>query len=608
MCGIIGYIGKDITVKSLDLGIEALKRLEYRGYDSSGFAFWNTEKQEIFSQKAVGKISSLEEKLGFNNSISANPIILHTRWATHGQVTEENAHPHCDCHRNIWVVHNGIVENFQKLRGQLESEGHRFSSETDSEIIAHLIEKYFMGNLEDAVKTALRHIEGTYGLAVIAKDDPDKIVAARLSSPLLIGIGDDEYLLASDPSAVIARTKKVIYLDDGEVAVLGRDKFSLIREKKPLEIEWSQSDFDKGDYPHFMLKEIMEQPETLEKAIQGRLIPEEGNARLGGLDLVQKRLRAVDKAYIVACGTANHAGIVGEYMFEEYAGILTKSDVASEFRYRDMLLDKRSVVIAVSQSGETADTLAALKEAKSRGALTLGITNVVGSSQARDTDAGVYTRTGPEVAVASTKAFTSQLMILSLVTLALGRQRNMSQATGQRIAEELRRIPELAARILKSHDHIQELADKYKNHDNLLYLGRKYSYPAAREGALKIKEISYVHAEGCYGGETKHGPLALMSEEFPCICLVPNDSVYRKMISNIQEIKARKSPVIAIATEGDAEIKYLADDVIYIPETMEPLTPILSIIPLQLFAYHVAAMRGCDIDKPRNLAKSVTVE
>src|SRR4030042_104985 len=445
MCGIIGYIRKDLSVKSVDLGIEALKRLEYRGYESSGFAFWNAKEKKIFSQKAVGKIASLEEKLDYSNTDNANPIILHTRWATHGGVTEENAPPHCDCHQNIWIIHNGIIENFRHLRQKLESEGHRFSSETDSEVIAHLIEKYFTGNLEDAVKEALSHIEGTYGLAVIARDDPDKIGGARLSRPFLKGIGEDEYILASDPSAVIARTRKVIYLDDGEVAVIGRDKFSLIREKKPQEIEWSQSDFDKGDSPHFMIKEIMEQPETLENAIKGRLIPDEGNARLGGLDLVQKKLRSVNKAYIVACGTAYHAGIVGEYMFEEYAQILTKTDAASEFRYRDMLLDKRSVVIAISQSGETADTLAAIKEAKSRGVLSLGITNVVGSSQARETDAGVYTRTGPEVSVASTQAFTSQLMILGLMTLVLGRQRNMSQATGQKLAEGLKRIPELAA-------------------------------------------------------------------------------------------------------------------------------------------------------------------
>lgn len=608
MCGIIGYIGKDIRVKSLDLGIEALKRLEYRGYDSAGLAFWNENKNAIFSQKAVGKIASLESKLDWNNADFANPIILHTRWATHGGVTEENAHPHCDCQGNIWVVHNGIIENYRTLRRQLEEEGHKFSSETDTEVIAHLIEKHFEGNLEEAVRKSLQHLEGTYGLAIISRDDPDKIVAARLSSPLLIGIGKDEFLLASDPAAVIARTRKVIYLDDGEVAVIGREKFHIISEKVPQEIEWSPDDLQKGDYPHFMLKEIMEQPETLENAIKGRLIPEEGTAKLGGLDLVQKQLRNVQKAYIVACGTARHAAIAGEYMLEEYTGIMTKSDAASEFRYRDAILDRHSVVVGISQSGETADTLAAIRDAKARGILTLGITNVVGSTQSRETDAGVYTRTGPEIAVASTKAFTSQLVILALMTLFLGRQRQLSQATGQKIARELQKIPGLVKRILESDSSIKELATKYKNYDNLLYLGRKYSYPAAREGAHKIKETAYVHAEGCRGGEPKHGELALLSENFPAVCIVPNDSVHSKMISNIQEVKARKSPVIAVATEGDKEIKELADDVIYIPETLEMLTPVLSIVPLQLFAYHVAALRGCDIDKPRNLAKSVTVE
>ncbi|MBN2239284.1 MAG: glutamine--fructose-6-phosphate transaminase (isomerizing) [Dehalococcoidales bacterium] len=608
MCGIIGYIGKDSSVNSLDLGIEALKRLEYRGYDSAGLAFWDNEKKEIVSRKSVGKIANLEKKLDFENTYTANPIILHTRWATHGGVTEENAHPHHDCTRNIWVVHNGIIENYQQLRQDLLLEGHAFSTETDTEMIAHLIEKYFEGNLEEAVKQALLDVEGTYGLAVIARDDPDKIVAARLSSPLLIGIGEDEYLLASDPSAVISRTRKVVYLDDNELAVIGRDRFSMLREKKTVEIDWDAADMEKGEYPHFMLKEIMEQPESLANAIKGRLIPEEGKARLGGLELVQDRLRAVNKAFVVACGTAHHAGIIGEYLLEEYAGLLTKADAASEFRYRNSLMDEKSVAIAISQSGETADTLAAIHEAKSRGVLTLGITNVVGSSQARETDAGVYTRTGPEISVASTKAFTSQLVIMALMTLFIGRMRNLSQTKGRELAEELQKLPELARQTLKSHEQIIELANKYKDFDNFMYLGRKYNYPVAREGALKLKEISYVHAEGGRGGEIKHGPLALMCEDFPTVCLVPNDSVYTKMVSNIQQIKARKSPVIAIATEGNEEIGEMADDVLYVPKISEPLTPILTIIPLQLFAYHIAVLRGCDIDKPRNLAKSVTVE
>ena len=394
----------------------------------------DTDKKQIFSRRSVGKISDLEDKLDFTSTNSANPIILHTRWATHGGVTEENAHPHHECTGNIWLVHNGIVENYRQLRQQLLIEGHTFASETDTEIITHLIEKYFEGNLEEAVKQALADVEGTYGLAVISRDDPDKIVAARLSSPLLIGIGEDEYLLASDPSAVISRTHEVVYLDDNEIAVIKRDKFSVLREKKPVVIDWAASDVEKGEYSHFMLKEIMEQPDSLANAIKGRLVPEEGKARLGGLETVQEKLRNVNKAFIVACGTAYHAAEIGEYMMEDYTGLLTKADVASEFRYRSSLMDEQSVAIAISQSGETADTLAAIKEAKSRGVLTLGITNVVGSSQARETDAGVYTRTGPEISVASTKAFTSQLVIMALMTMFLGRQRQLSHAKGQEMA------------------------------------------------------------------------------------------------------------------------------------------------------------------------------
>lgn len=608
MCGIVGYISKNTKPESLRLGIEALKRLEYRGYDSAGFAFWDERKKEILSQKAVGKITNLEQKIDPGVSIFANPLILHTRWATHGGVTEKNAHPHCDCKRNIWVVHNGIIENYKVLKRKLEKEGHKFTSETDTEVIAHLIEKFFDGNLEEAVRKSLGYLEGTYGLAIISRDDPGKIVAARLSSPLLIGLGKDQYLVASDPSAVIAHTRKVVYLEDGEIASISPDKFVIYKEKKPEDIEWSLEQYEKGGFPHFMLKEIMEQPETLEDAIRGRLILEEGTAKLGGLQSVEKKLRQVDKIYLVACGTARHAALVGEYMIEECAGIVTKTDAASEFRYRKPILDRNSAVLAISQSGETADTLAAVREAKARGILTLGITNVVGSSQARETDAGVYTRAGPEIAVASTKAFTSQLLVLALFALFLGRQHQLPLTTGESIAKELHRIPELARRILETSTQIRELAEKYQSFENFLYLGRKYSYPIAREGAHKIKETAYVHAEGCRGGEPKHCELALISENFPSICLVPNDSVYEKMISNIEEIKARKGPVIAIATEGNRDIKNLVDDVIYVPETIEILTPILNIIPLQLFAYHVAVLRGCEIDFPRNLAKSVTVE
>jgi len=607
MCGIVGYISKDNNSKSLQIGVEALKRLEYRGYDSAGFAFLDKNKKEIFCQKSVGRIAELEEKID-SNLPSANPVILHTRWATHGGVTEANAHPHFDCRKNIYLVHNGIIENYKELKEQLIKEGHKFNSETDTEVIVHLVEKFFNGNLEDAVRKALPLLKGAYGIAVIARDEPGKIVAARLGSPLILGLGDNEYLVASDPAAVIAHTNKVIYLDEGEVATITPEKFFIIKEKKPQEIEWKLEDAQKGGYSHFVLKEIMEQPESLVAALRGRLIPEEGKVKLGGLDSIQDKLREIDKIYIVACGTARHAGLVGEYMLEEYGGILTKVEAGSEFRYRKPILDSKTAVLAISQSGETADTLAAIREAKAKGILTLGITNVVGSTQTRETDGGVYNHAGPEIGVASTKAYTSQLAVLALLTLYLGRQRQLSLVMGQRIAKELSKIPELTKKILESNSQIKELAEKYKNFDNYLYLGRKYNYATAREGAHKIKETAYVHAEGCRGGEPKHCELALVSENFPSICIVPSDSVYEKMISNIQELKARKCPVIAIATEGNEEIKKIVDDVIYIPKTLEMLTPILAIIPFQLFAYHVAVLRGCDVDKPRNLAKSVTVE
>ena len=607
MCGIVGYISKGNDKNSIDIGIEALKRLEYRGYDSAGLAFW-AGSSGIVCQKAVGRISNLEKKINGNGISPGDPAILHTRWATHGNVCEANAHPHSDCTGNFFVVHNGIIENYRALKAQLSEEGHVFSSETDTEVIAHLIEKFFEGNLEEAVRKSLHYLVGTYGLAVISSYDPDKIVAARLSSPLLIGLAEDHFLLASDISALISHAQKVVYLDDGEIAIIDRDKYTIIREKQAEEIVWPEEGYQKEGFPHYMLKEIMQQPESIEQTIKGRLMTEEGNAKLGGLDSVEAKLRQVEKLYIVGCGTARHAGLLGEYMFEEYVGITTKSEASSEFRYRKTLVNKHTALLAISQSGETADTLAAIKDAKKRGMLTLGITNVVGSTQARETDAGVYTRCGPEVGVASTKAFTSQVAALVLFTLFLGRQRQLTSTTGQRIADELLHIPEMIEQTLQCDAQLQQLAQKYQDFENFFYLGRKYSYPIAREGALKIKEIAYVHSEGSWGGELKHGELALISENFPSVCIVPTDSIYEKMVSNIEEIKARNGPVIAIATEGNREIKSLVDDVIYIPETMEILTPLLSIIPLQLFAYHFAALRGCDIDKPRNLAKSVTVE
>ena len=607
MCGIVGYISKKENPNSLRLGIEALKRLEYRGYDSAGFAFLDANKKEIFCQKSVGRIAQLEEKIN-NNYDSVNPIILHTRWATHGGVTEANAHPHLDCKGNIYLVHNGIIENYKELKDQLVKEGHQFNSETDTEVICHLIEKFFQGNLEEAVRKALPLLKGTYGIAAISRDDPNKIVAAKLGSPLLLGLGNEEYLIASDPSAVIAHTRKVIYLDDGEIVTIIPDNFFILKEKKPEEIDWELKDAEKGGYPHFMLKEIMEEPEAIENVSRGRLVPDEGRVKLGGLHSVSEKLRRINRLILVACGTASYSTQVGRYMLEEYAGIPSEVELGSEFRYRKPILGKNTAIIFVSQSGETADTLASLKEAKNKGILTVGITNVVGSTQARETDVGFYTYSGPETAVASTKAFIGQLTALAMLTVYLGRQRDMSLVTGRRIVSEILKLPDLAREVLKQEPEIKKMAEKYKDFKNFWFVGRKYNYPIALEGALKLKEITYLHAEGIGGGELKHGALALVDEGFPTVAVCPSDSVYEKMISNIQEIKARKGPVLAIATVGNEDIKKIVDDVIYIPKTLEMLTPILSVMPLHLLAYHIAVLLGHDVDKPRNLAKSVTVE
>ncbi len=608
MCGIIGYIGKQNAVT---VGLECLKQLEYRGYDSAGAAFFDGGK--IISQKSVGRIANLEAKL--DPAVSSPVSILHTRWATHGEVTEENAHPHADCTGRVWLVHNGIIENYKDLKERLATTGHKFKSETDTEVLPHLIEEELQSrSLEEAVRFALQKVRGTYGLVIMDRDDPQKLVAARNFSPLLLGIGNGEYFVASDASAVLKHTKQVIYLDDGEMAVLTprehrvSDTGGNLRHKKPHEIEWSLEQTKKGGYPHFMLKEIFEEPEAIENSIRGRLVPEEGMAKLGGLREVLGDLRDAKRVLIAGCGTAYYAGRVGEYMLEEYAGIPVEVDIASEFRYRKPIFRDGDIFLAISQSGETADTLAALREAKEKGVLALGIVNVVGSTLARETDAGVYQHIGPEIGVASTKAFTSQVAILALMTLLLGRSREMSVVMGERIAQELKKIPKLMQRILKQGDSIKELARKYQKYENFLYLGRKYNLPVAYEGALKLKEISYVHAEGYGAGEMKHGPIAMIDENFPSICIAPQDSVYEKMVSNIEEIRARRGPVMAIATEGDKKISEIADDVIYIPKTLEMLTPLLSVVPLQLFAYHFGVLRGHDVDKPRNLAKSVTVE
>ncbi len=602
MCRVSGYIGKK---DALPIIMDGLRRQSYGGYDSSGVLIGNGANLECI--KSIGKLENLEKKLE-NQKLEGDWGIGHIRWATHGVVTEINAHPHSDCTKNIWVVHNGIIENYRELKEELIKQGHHFSSETDTEIIAHLIEKFFKGNLEEATRRALKLIKGTYGLLIISKQNPQKIVAARLSSPLLIGTNEDEYILASDPIAIAPYARKIIQLDDYEIATVTPKDIFIIKEKIPQILELDIEETEKGKYPHFMLKEIIEEPTAVENAIRGRLIPEEGTVKLGGLDNVSKELKKINRLTLIACGTANYAARVGKYMLEEYAGIPTDVDIGSEFRYRKPIVDKNNAAVFVSQSGETADTLAGLREMKKKGILTIGITNVVGSTQARETTAGVYIRAGPEIAVASTKAFLGQLTILAMLTVHLGRQRNMSLVMGRRIVTELSKLPQLAREILKKAPEIKKLAEKYKDFKNFWFIGRKYNFPVALEGALKLKEISYLHAEGGAGGELKHGPLALIDKNFPTIAICPSDSVYNKMISNVEEVKARRGPVIAIATEGNERIKELVDDVIYIPKTLEMLTPMLSIIPLHLFAYYMAVLLGHDVDKPRNLAKSVTVE
>ena len=617
MCGIVGYIGKQ---NDINLGLDALQRLEYRGYDSAGLAVFNPDKNRIFCLKKAGRIDSLKKEILNNNPIldlKGSPSIFHTRWATHGAVTDSNAHPHCDEDGNICLVHNGIIENYKELREMLQKEGHKFSSETDTEVLTHLIQKFFVkdptsakkGNLVEATRKALKMVRGAYALAIIARDEPDKIVAARLSSPLIVGVSEDDgYIVASDATAIVPYTKQVNYLEDNEIVVMSSEGLHIFRE--PVELEINAEDIQKGGYPHFMLKEIMEAPEAIENSIKGRLVIEEGAAKLGGFDVIKEDLRKLKRLNIVACGTAYYAGLVGEYMLEEYAGIPTETDIASEFRYRKQILDESTALLCISQSGETADTLAAIKEAKRKGILTTAIVNAVGSSVVRETSAGIYNHIGPEIGVAATKSFVSQLTVLAMTALFFGRQRNLSLIKGQRIIQDIQGLSSKVKTILETQNEaIKALAEKYSKFNNFIYLGRKYNYPIALEGALKLKEIAYpIHAEGFAGGEMKHGPLALADENFPFVFIAPQDSVYEKMLSNMEEVKARKAPIIVIASIGDEKIKEIADDVIYIPKTSEMLTPILSVVPLQLFAYHMGVLRGCDVDKPRNLAKSVTVE
>jgi len=610
MCGIVGYIGEKNCVPIL---INGLKRLEYRGYDSAGIGIIDNHRSLVIKNK--GKVSLLEDKVEDLN-LSSKIGIGHTRWATHGIPNEINAHPHCNEDNTIFLIHNGIIENYQVLKKGLINFGYKFKSETDSEVLVHLIDNFIKKgyDLTKSVQLALHEVEGTYGLAIVYSNEPDKIIAARKGSPLVVGIGEGENFIASDVSAILAHTKQVIYLEDGEIAVIKKDSFNAKTihddeiEKEIHEITMTLEEIDRGGYAHFMLKEIMEQPESLRNSIRGRILDEEGSAVLGGLTDVVTKLVNSKRIIITACGTSWHAALVGEYMFEQFCRIPTEVEYASEFRYRNPIIEKDDAIFFISQSGETADTLAAVREAKMKGALVLGICNAVGSSIARETNAGVYTHAGPEIGVASTKAFTSQLTVLALIALLIARRKNLSRVDGKQIADELRSLPEKIESILKLNNQIELIAEEFKDATNFLYLGRGYNFPVALEGALKLKEISYIHAEGYPAAEMKHGPIALIDENMPVVFIAPKDSTYEKIISNIQEVKARGGRTIAIASEDDNDIDQLVDYSIKIPHTIRMLMPILTVIPLQLLAYHIAVKKGLNVDQPRNLAKSVTVE
>ena len=608
MCGIIGYIGMRGATPLL---LEGLKRMEYRGYDSAGVAVMNGKGVE--TRKAAGKISQLERALAAS-PVEGETGIGHTRWATHGVPNECNAHPHVDCKGEIAVVHNGIIENSGTLKQGLEARGHEFASETDTEVIAHLIEEAFDGNLEDAVIEALWQIEGTYGIAVVSSQDRNKIVAARKGSPLLIGLGDGEYYVASDVSAILAHTREVVYLDDGDVAVLTRDGYTILNqraqqlERRVSKIDWDLDQIERGGFDHFMLKEIFEQPATVENCMRGRLLPDQGTSKLGGLNMTDEELLRFDNILITACGTSWHSALIGEHMLESLARIPVEVEYASEFRYRNPVVTDKTLCIVISQSGETADTLAAMREAKARGARTYGIVNVVGSTIARESDGGIYVHAGPEIGVASTKAFTSQVIALLLFTLKLARLRNLSMVDGKAIIEEMQALPTKIQKILDRASEIEKIAEEFKNAQNFLYLGRGYSFPTALEGALKLKEISYIHAEGYPAAEMKHGPIALIDENMPVLFITPHDAVFDKVVSNVQEVKARGGRVIAITTRDENALEGKLDYEFRIPETKDLLTPVLASVPLQLLAYYIAVKRGANVDQPRNLAKSVTVE
>ncbi len=608
MCGVVGYVGYR---KAAPILISGLKRLEYRGYDSAGLV--TLDKQGAKRFRAVGRVQNLEKSVQ-GVELPRTCGIAHTRWATHGKVTESNAHPHCDDAEEFFVVHNGIIENHIKLRDALIAEGRTFKSETDTEVIVQLVAKYFQDNLEDAVEKTLQAIEGAFGLAVVSTRDPMKIVVARRGSPIVLGIGKDEMFVASDVSALVQYTDQVIYMEDNELAVLTPSEYKILSfdhvpiERETLQIDWTVEDGDLGSFPHYMLKEIYEQPETIKNGTRGRVIQSEGVAHLGGLQSKIKEIQNLKKIIIVSCGTSFHAGLIGRTIFEELTSISVEVELASEFRYRKLRLDETTAILAISQSGETIDTLAAIREAKRKGALTIGLVNVVGSTIARETDCGVYCHAGPEIGVASTKMFISQLVLLNLIALLIGRYQSVSLSEGMNIIRAIQKLPEQIEHILAQAQALEDLARKYQKFDNCFFLGRQILYPVALEGALKLKEISYIHAEGYASGEMKHGPISLIDENFPTIALLSNDSSYEKMVNNIQEIRARSGKVLAISFEGDVESEQFVDDIFRVPVTHPLIQPILTTIPLQLYAYYCARFRGTEIDKPRNLAKSVTVE
>jgi glucosamine--fructose-6-phosphate aminotransferase (isomerizing) len=622
MCGIVAYVGKQQATPIL---LEGLRRLEYRGYDSAGVSV--LRERDLQTRKKKGKIDEGLARLIDTQPLPGSLGIGHTRWATHGPPSDENSHPHYDQSGRIAVVHNGVIENYERIRERLKD--HTFHSSTDTEVLAHLIGVHYesirkqngKANAKDdphpltqAVMNALREVIGAYGIAVVCADFPDVIVGARRGSPLIVGVGEGENFLASDATAIASHTRQVIYLNDYDVVTLTPDRFNVVSlgsdtaKVQITKLEFDAGSTERGDFPHFMLKEIFEQPQTVRNALRGRLNHDEATAKFGGLNMTLAELRAVDRIVIPACGTSWHAALIGEYLFEEFAHIPTEIEYASEFRYRNAPIEKNTLVLVITQSGETADTLAGLRESKRRGHKVLAICNVVGSTIAREADGGIYLHAGPEIGVASTKAFTSQVTVLTLLALLMGRVRMLSSSQGTQLIRALEAIPAQMESILAQNETIKRIALKYSAAEDFFFLGRQYNFPVALEGALKLKEISYIHAEGYPAAEMKHGPIAMIDEKTPTVFVVPSDSLYEKTFSNLEEIKARKGPIIALATEGNDKIGKKVNDVVYLPATLEPLFPLLAALPMQLLAYHIAVARGCDVDKPRNLAKSVTVE